>query len=37
MKLYNAYMALYLGNEEQQQAAQEYLDSLEELKEEDQE
>jgi hypothetical protein len=28
MKLYNAYMALFMGNEEQQQAAQEYLDSL---------
>jgi hypothetical protein len=30
MKLYNAYMALFMGNEEQRQAAQEYLDSLEE-------
>ena len=30
MKYYNALMALYLGNEEEQQAAQQYLDSLEE-------
>jgi len=30
MKYYNALMALYLGNKEEQQAAQQYLDSLEE-------
>ena len=30
MKYYNSLMALYLGNEEEQQAAQQYLDSLEE-------
>jgi hypothetical protein len=30
MKYYNALMALYLGNEEEQQAAEEYLNSLEE-------
>ncbi len=30
MKYYSALMALYLGNEEEQQAAQQYLDSLEE-------
>jgi len=30
MKYYNALMALYLGNEEEQQSAQQYLDSLEE-------
>ena len=30
MKLYNAYMALFMGNDEQRKAAQEYLDSLEE-------
>ena len=30
MKYYNALMALYLGDEEEQKAAQQYLDSLEE-------
>jgi hypothetical protein len=30
MKYYNALMALYLGNEEEQQAAEKYLNSLEE-------
>ena len=30
MKYYNALMALYLGDEEEQRAAQQYLDSLEE-------
>ena len=30
MKYYNALMALYLGNEEEQQAAEEYLNYLEE-------
>lgn len=30
MKYYNALMALYLGNDEERKAAEEYLDSLEE-------
>lgn len=30
MKYYNALMAPYLGNEEEQQAAEKYLNSLEE-------
>ena len=30
MKYYNALMALYLGNEEEHKAAEEYLNSLEE-------